>query len=65
MPWFDFQCTNCDEIVKDEPFSSNDEKEGRVVKCPKCGSDMQKLLGGMKEKHGSWAEWRLSLGNVD
>ncbi len=66
MPWYDFECPKCNKILKDEPLSLEEIQKGKIVQCPNCGSPMNKLLGGMKEKHSSWAEWKLSaLGNVE
>lgn len=66
MPWYDFECPKCGKYLKDEPLSLEEVQQGKTIQCPDCNSPMEKLLGGMKEKHGSWAEWRLSaLGNVD
>jgi len=41
MPLYDFKCDDCGTIAMDEFFHSFKDSS---MKCPKCGSDMRKLI---------------------
>lgn len=63
MPIYDFKCTDkdCETVLVDVELSLSQIDEEEFF-CPNCGKKMERVLGGMKTKHGSWAEWKLSMG---
>jgi DNA-directed RNA polymerase subunit RPC12/RpoP len=63
---FDFVCPECKKECPDMYVDLKEFNEGVRPECPECGEKMENVLGGMKEKHGSWALWKVSAqGNVD
>ncbi len=64
---FDFACLNkdCEVEIFEDDLSLMEVDIGHEKLCPECGAIAEKLLGGMKEKHLSWALWRTSLNQSD
>lgn len=65
MAFFDFECNKCGEFFEEEQ-SLFEIEIGHEILCPECSGFTTKLfIEGIKCKHGSWSEWRLSFGNKD
>ena len=47
MPIFDFKCTKCKSIIKDEIVSHKELNGGKRIirECPKCGEDAERMIG--------------------
>ncbi|MCD6216998.1 zinc ribbon domain-containing protein [bacterium] len=42
MPWYDFQCEDCEHVFE-EQLSINDDRSGLI--CPQCGGkDIQRVF---------------------
>jgi len=59
MPLYDLKCTNPNCEYEYEDIIKLDDAED--IKCPKCGSLVERLITLVTPKHLSWAKWNTKL----
>ncbi len=56
MVLYDFRCTKCKYEFEDR-ISIKDLKTAKIT-CPKCNSEAERLITGLKSPSSSWRSWR-------